>query len=448
MATSGFGDRPESFHWGVDFGRDGGSAGMPVYAAQAGNVIYAGPAVGFGGPDPAGWVVIDHPTEDGGGTTVYGHIVREVAVGDRVAAGQRIGHINPVSRTNGGVAPHLHFEVHRSTWAGPGPDRLDPMPWLTSAIEPGAEKMPATMAHTTFGIDISNHQEGLDLTQAFAEGCDFVIAKVSEGDYFRDAQWPSFRDATLAAGKILVGYHYVRGDCDIEAQADSFVDHLGDRDIPAMIDFEANSGGPGVARAMVEAIQRRGVRVALTYLPHWYWQQIGSPDLTGLPPLMSSSYGVDRAGVASAIYPGSSDSGWEGYGGLDVAVFQFSERGYVANRDLDVDAFRGTPDQLRALLTGDDDMPSKEEIAEAVWAHRPPKPSGKTDATAGEMLAWDDQHDGHILEQLAGPGSKDQRGALTPVGWPQLGGRSLLDAVAVIGAKLGIDGFKDPAALK
>lgn len=33
-------------------------------------------------------------------------------------------------------------------------------------------------------------------------------------------------------------------------------------------------------------------------------------------------------------------------------------------------------------------------------------------------------------------------------GWAQLGGRTLVDAVAAIGAKLGIDGFKDPKAGK
>ncbi|MBF5002213.1 peptidoglycan DD-metalloendopeptidase family protein, partial [Nocardia sp. BSTN01] len=390
IQTSPFGPRDGGFHYGQDFGRDGGSAGMPVYAAQAGRVVNAGPASGFGGPDPAGWVVIDHPTEAGSGTTVYGHIVREVAPGDQVTAGQRIGRINPDSRSNGGVAPHLHFEVHRSVWAkADSGDRLDPLPWLTGAKEPGGENMPADIPAAppvTFGIDISNHQEGLDLRRVFDEGFEYVIAKVSEGDYFRDSEWPGFRDTTLAAGKILVGYHYVRADCDIEAQADLFVAQLGDKSIPAMIDHEANSGGADVARAMVAAIQRRGVRVGLTYLPRWYHEQIGSPDLTGLPPLMSSSYGAYRAGYASAIYPGGHDSGWQSYGGLDVAIFQFSEQGLVAGRSVDVDAFRGTPDQLRALLTGDEDMPSADEIAKAVWAHRPTKPNGATDATAGEML--------------------------------------------------------------
>ncbi|UQE73832.1 N-acetylmuramoyl-L-alanine amidase [Gordonia sp. PP30] len=33
-------------------------------------------------------------------------------------------------------------------------------------------------------------------------------------------------------------------------------------------------------------------------------------------------------------------------------------------------------------------------------------------------------------------------------GWPQLGGRTLVDAVAALGAKLGVDGFVDPKAKK
>ncbi len=107
-------------HFGVDFGWDGGSGGLPIYAVQGGTVVNVGPASGFGQ-----WIVIDHPTEDGSGTTVYGHIIPEVRYGQRVEAGQRIGHINPDSRTNGGVAPHLHLEWHRAVWSPPGPNRLD-----------------------------------------------------------------------------------------------------------------------------------------------------------------------------------------------------------------------------------------------------------------------------------------------------------------------------------
>ena len=66
---------------------------------------------GYGGPDPAGWLVIDHTNADGAGCTEYGHIVREVDKGQRVSAGQRIGYINPDQGSNGGVSPHLHFAL-------------------------------------------------------------------------------------------------------------------------------------------------------------------------------------------------------------------------------------------------------------------------------------------------------------------------------------------------
>lgn len=134
--TSRYGPRDDGFHAGVDFGRPGGSAGMPVYAVAGGTVLYAGAAQGYGGPDPAGWLVIDHPVADGGGTTEYGHIVRSVAVGQRVEAGQRIGTINPNQATNGGVAPHLHLSVMP---AGYSPSaKIDPLPWLAGAREPEA----------------------------------------------------------------------------------------------------------------------------------------------------------------------------------------------------------------------------------------------------------------------------------------------------------------------
>ncbi|WP_235366940.1 peptidoglycan DD-metalloendopeptidase family protein [Rhodococcus sp. Chr-9] len=140
MVTSGFGARWGTAHWGCDFGREGGSGGMAVHAVQGGSVTHVGPASGFGQ-----WVVLDHPTEDGSGTTVYGHIIPEVHLGQRVEAGQRIAHINPDSNTNGGVAPHLHLEWHRYVWSPPGPNRLDPLPLLDGALFPG-EAPPSTPA--------------------------------------------------------------------------------------------------------------------------------------------------------------------------------------------------------------------------------------------------------------------------------------------------------------
>jgi hypothetical protein len=115
---------------------------MPVYAVQAGTVIEAGDAQGYGGPDPAGWLVIDSTTEQGGGAFEYGHIVRlpDITVGTEVLAGQQIATINPNRASNGGVAPHLHL----SAWpyALDQGAKIDPLPLLAGAQEPGGPTMP------------------------------------------------------------------------------------------------------------------------------------------------------------------------------------------------------------------------------------------------------------------------------------------------------------------
>lgn len=131
--TSRFGQRAGGFHWGTDYGRDGGSGGYPVYAVKNGKVSRAEPATGFGS-----WVTIDHPAANGGGETIYGHVIPEVVKGQQVAEGQRIARIHPTNGPdNGWVAPHLHFEWHRYSWVQPGPNRLNPEDMLSQAQWPG-----------------------------------------------------------------------------------------------------------------------------------------------------------------------------------------------------------------------------------------------------------------------------------------------------------------------
>jgi hypothetical protein len=78
---------------------------------------------------------------------------------------------------------------------------------------------------------------------------------------------------------------------------------------------------------------------------------MGSPDLTGLPPLWASSY-VTGSGFASALVQAVTPSAWAPYGHLPVSVLQFSDKGLVAGQSIDVDVYDGTPDQFAALLTG------------------------------------------------------------------------------------------------
>lgn len=164
MVTSPFGPRDDGFHTGIDFGWPGGSAGRAVYAVQAGTVIKAGAAQGYGGPDPAGWLVIDSTDEQGSGCFEYGHIVRQVGVGQTVAAGQRIGYVNPNSSTNGGVAPHCHVSFWPRAYGGPE-GKQDWKDKLAAASYPG-DTPPAPEPPT--GIDAATLAQAMSCSLARA----------------------------------------------------------------------------------------------------------------------------------------------------------------------------------------------------------------------------------------------------------------------------------------
>jgi hypothetical protein len=155
-----------------------GQANKPVIRLRQRHRHLSGCRPGLRRAGPCWLAGDDRPSREvGGGCTEYGHIIREVARGDRVTAGQRVARINPDSATNGGVAPHLHLSVMPREY---NPDaKIDPIPWLAGALEPPAR--------TIFGPDISNNNGVVDLDRVKAEGFDFVWAKVSEGTTFRTA---------------------------------------------------------------------------------------------------------------------------------------------------------------------------------------------------------------------------------------------------------------------
>ena len=97
--TSPFGQRHGDFHEGIDLRAD---PWTPVYAVQAGKVLYAGRKIsGYGKI-----VVIRHAP---GLSTVYAHNSRLlVRTGQHVRQGQMISYSGQTGKAKG---PHLHFEV-------------------------------------------------------------------------------------------------------------------------------------------------------------------------------------------------------------------------------------------------------------------------------------------------------------------------------------------------
>jgi len=99
--SSPFGSRWGKAHEGIDLAAPTGTA---IYAADGGQVLYAGDAVrGYGN-----MVVVQHRSDL---LTVYAHGSRLlVRTGDKITAGQEIAR---VGQTGHASAPHLHFEVRR-----------------------------------------------------------------------------------------------------------------------------------------------------------------------------------------------------------------------------------------------------------------------------------------------------------------------------------------------
>ncbi|GAA3184447.1 hypothetical protein GCM10010531_43310 [Blastococcus jejuensis] len=114
--TSCYGTRWGAMHNGVDIAAP---IGTPVYTPEAGVVLQAGPASGFGLA-----VAVEH----GDGTiTLYGHVNQYfVSAGQVVSAGQQIAEVGNRGQSTG---PHLHFEVHNG---GLYANRVNPTPWLSA----------------------------------------------------------------------------------------------------------------------------------------------------------------------------------------------------------------------------------------------------------------------------------------------------------------------------
>lgn len=98
VISSRFGPRSGGFHSGLDIAAPWGT---PVYAAESGEVVFAGWSGGYGN-----LIRISH---GGGVVTFYAHLSKiNVKVGQQVKRGELIGNIGSTGRSTGS---HLHLEV-------------------------------------------------------------------------------------------------------------------------------------------------------------------------------------------------------------------------------------------------------------------------------------------------------------------------------------------------
>jgi murein DD-endopeptidase MepM/ murein hydrolase activator NlpD len=90
----------QAFHGGIDIAA---AQGEPVYAAQAGRVIFSANTTGGYGER----VELDHGENY---RSTYNHMITRAAqVGDTVDAGDLVGWVGSTGKSTG---PHLHFEIY------------------------------------------------------------------------------------------------------------------------------------------------------------------------------------------------------------------------------------------------------------------------------------------------------------------------------------------------
>lgn len=218
-----------------------------------------------------------------------------------------------------------------------------------------------------YGIDISNWQKGVDYGSLKRNGIEFAIIKSTEGNDFKDAMFSIHLNGCKNAGMIVAAYHYVRGS-NAEAQLKN-IKSVVPKEISVILDIEDGAGDMNSIRKLLSLLNTEGYKTPLIYIPEWYWNKIGKPSLNNLPPNWWSWY-PDNSGQRRNLQQGVSlvpTKIWSGFGGLSTAIVQFTSTGRIPgySGDLDLNAYRGTKEDLNNLFTkniqsgggGGEDMP-------------------------------------------------------------------------------------------
>lgn len=364
QVSSGYGPRWGTFHAGLDFAAP---IGTPIYAAADGVVVEGRErynVAGFGS-----WIWLDCQ-DSVGKDFIYGHVKHDgilVKAGDRVRAGQQIGVVGNEGQSTG---PHLHFEV----WGSPG--RLggvhqDPAPYLAGAAQPGGAvaRPVGKQGGTIFGVDVSEHQDGMSLKRAASEGISFAIIRTTDGTH-RDRCYRSHLEDAEGAGMLTAAYHYLRNPSEgtsVAQQVQASLEVMGDMKRPMWIDVETNAGlHVGHIRACKAEFERRGVRVigCYSYVPYWEGRVAPhEPDSHEFGAFWVAAYGANPRGKPRDIYPGDHHRQWNHpLGNQKPALWQFGSNALVAGHAVDINAYRGTRAELEALFTGKQEELSMSDI--------------------------------------------------------------------------------------
>lgn len=275
----------------------------------------------------------------------------------------------------------------------------------------GAKHAPSPVEHKPqaaghiLGIDISSWQNGMALSRAKREGMEFVIVRTTDGTY-RDTCYRSHIQDAENNGLLTMAYHFLRNPNEgssIAQQVQASLEVMGDKKRPIWLDCETPAGlHVNHIREAKRLFEDAGVRVigCYSYVPYWEGKIAPiEPGTHEFGAFWVAAYGSNPDGSPSQVYAargGNNASQWNyPLGNQKPVLWQYGSKAEVAGfADVDVNAFRGTREELQTLITGKP-ITKKEELA---------------------LTNIDQKRIKLTLDQLAGPGTNKQ-GEPTFNGW-------------------------------
>lgn len=274
--------------------------------------------------------------------------------------------------------------------------------------------------------DLSHYQAGISLS-----GLPAVIAKATEGSSYTDPEYARIARDARAMGIPFAGYHWLHVG-NASGQAAKYHSVAGTT--PCMIDVEHSNDNPSVQDCLnfKSSLNALGVRVPLVYVPKWYWQQyMGSEDLR---PLVAAGMKIVSSNYPNAGYS-DNGPGWAPYGGITPTVWQYTDAHQINGYSVDMNAYKGTVEDFRALLNGGSSMALEEIVPQ----------TGNRALGTTESDLWNNEmtgHSGYVPTQMSFRSAQLNRieavlKEATPVSISPTDLQSIADEVsAATGAKL------------
>jgi lysozyme len=218
-----------------------------------------------------------------------------------------------------------------------------------------------------FGIDASRYQGTVNWATV-DQSTGFGFEKVTEGHTYVNPYWAAAKTAMTAraqaSGFVPGAYLFLRAG-DGAGQADWFAKNAGDLDGFAIaVDIEpSGTSKPTLADGKACVTRLRQLypdHPVGGYIPHWYW---AGADTTFCDWLWASHY-VTGTGGPRDLYAKVPASYWDGYGGRDVSLLQFTSSATVpgVSGQVDCSAFRGHAADLLNLTLPAGPFPSGRHV--------------------------------------------------------------------------------------